>query len=149
MATDPDFHIKPRRAALNHARRVDPVHRLRRRRAGATGCRAEERAFGPSPIPAPLLRVEVVFQVVMCRHLLALGLYRRACGCSRSDPVRPFAALMPCIAPTASFVARQQQFKRLNHVSNGIPGTQVASRHYSDAQRTTAREVDSSASLAI
>ena len=51
----------------------------------------------------PLLRVEVVFQVVMCRHLVALGLYRRACGCSRSDPVRPFAALMPCTAPTALF----------------------------------------------
>src|SRR5256885_888533 len=51
MATDPDFHIKPRRAALNHAPRVDTVHRLRRQCAGATGCRTEERAFGPSPIP--------------------------------------------------------------------------------------------------
>jgi len=52
MATDPDFHIKPRRATLNHAPRVYPVHRLRRQRAGATGCRTEERAFGPSSIPA-------------------------------------------------------------------------------------------------
>jgi hypothetical protein len=50
-----------------------------------------------------LLRVEVVFQVVICRHVVALGLYRRACGCSRSDPVGPFAAFMPCTAPTALF----------------------------------------------
>src|SRR5207237_9398552 len=69
MATDPDFHIKPRRAALTHAPRVDPVHRLRRQRAGATGCRTEERAFGPSPIPAVSI---------------TLGLYRRACSCRRA-----------------------------------------------------------------
>jgi hypothetical protein len=103
MATDPEFHIKPRRAALNHAPRVDPVHRLRRQRAGATGCRTEEGLSGHHRSQPPLLRVEVVFQVVMCRHLVALGLYRRACGCSRSDPVRPFAASMPCTAPTALF----------------------------------------------
>jgi hypothetical protein len=43
-------------------------------------------------------------------------------------------------------VALRPQFKRLNHVRDGASGTQVASQRYSAAQRTTAREVDSSRS---
>jgi hypothetical protein len=44
------------------------------------------------------------------------------------------------------FPAALSEFKRLNHVSKGIPGTQVADRRYSTAQRMTAEEVDSSRS---
>jgi hypothetical protein len=49
MTADPEFHAKPRRAALDHPPRVDAVHRFLSQRAGPAGGGSEEGSLARLP----------------------------------------------------------------------------------------------------
>jgi len=76
MTSNPDLHGKPRRAALDHAPGVDPVHRLVRQRAGATGGGAEQGSLaGITETGRLYIGVEIGFEVVVRRHLMPLAAF--------------------------------------------------------------------------
>jgi hypothetical protein len=61
------------RAPADHAKSVDPVHRRHGQDTGSTDCRAEEGAFGlVADSGRGDVRVEIGFEVMVRRHLVAL-----------------------------------------------------------------------------
>ena len=76
MTTDPDLHAKPLRPSLDHAPRIDPVHRFFRKRAGTTGGGAEEGRLATVANAGGLyIGVEISFQIVMRRHLVPFAAF--------------------------------------------------------------------------
>jgi hypothetical protein len=66
-------------AALDHAPGVDPVHGRGGERAGAAGGRAEEGSLARVANAGRLdIGVEIGFEIVMRRHLMALAAFSRA-----------------------------------------------------------------------
>ena len=85
----PIFTRVPRSAArrLDHAPGIDTVHRLLGQRAGGAGGGTEEGGFaGIADAGGLYIGIEIGFQVVMRRHLMALATFLDAVGPTNACP---------------------------------------------------------------
>jgi hypothetical protein len=76
MTSDFDLHAKPRRAALDHPPRVNPIHRFLGQFACAADGGTEQGGFGRVTQAGHLyIGVEIGFQVVVRGHLVPLAAF--------------------------------------------------------------------------